>query len=227
VTDEFLLAHARNLRAGLQHASGYDDEVATIYNVLRLVQKQAVVPAASDQAGKAGDRSARVQAIKAELLADPTMMAAVGISIYVRGLKESEVSASGKAQAPTSRAPECAASNCGLPTDTIEAFRVIRDGERYDYCSVECAVSDAREIGRLEGIAESGKAQAEWIAVSERLPKRGEAVIAYDQFYGAIGEAIYWNGWAFAGERKDDCSVTHWQTLPPPPSSSTPGSSDG
>lgn len=42
MSDEYLLAIARNLRAGLQRAVDYDDEVATIYNVLLLVKREQV-----------------------------------------------------------------------------------------------------------------------------------------------------------------------------------------
>lgn len=37
--DERLLAMARNVRAGLLRATDYDDEVATIYNALRLARE--------------------------------------------------------------------------------------------------------------------------------------------------------------------------------------------
>jgi hypothetical protein len=134
----------------------------------------------------------------------------------------------GKAEALPSRSPECAAPNCGLSTDTAEAFRVIRDCEPADYCSVECAVSDAREIGRLEGIAESGKAQVEWVAVSERLPEEGALVLVYETGWTepAIGHHVG-GVWLAEDDDDDQLAVTHWMPLPPPPSSSTPGSSDG
>lgn len=65
------------------------------------------------------------------------------------------------------RRPECADPNCGLSTDTAEAFRVIRDCEQYDYCHVECAMSHERDLGRQDGIAET---QAEWVSVSGSVP---------------------------------------------------------
>lgn len=43
--------------------------------------------------------------------------------------------------------PSCAASNCGLPCSDITAYRVIRDGDPFDYCTVECAICHATQIG--------------------------------------------------------------------------------
>lgn len=44
MVDEYLLALARNVRAGLLHAVDYDDEVATLYVALQLAQRMRPLP---------------------------------------------------------------------------------------------------------------------------------------------------------------------------------------
>jgi hypothetical protein len=74
----------------------------------------------------------------------------------------------------------------------------------------------------------SGKAQAEWVAVGERLPEEGALVLVYETGWTepAIGHHVG-GVWLAEDDDDDQLAVTHWMPLPPPPSSSTPGSSDG
>jgi hypothetical protein len=68
-----------------------------------------------------------------------------------------------------------------------------------------------------------------WIKASERLPKSGERVFAFDEHYGRL--IGYWeggtNGWHREGEYEypdDICShVTHWMPLPNRPTTATVG----
>ena len=73
--------------------------------------------------------------------------------------------------------------------------------------------------GGLRWNPATGKVEGGWIAVGERIPSGYAPVIAYDEFYGIRGEATFHQGkWSFVGSQKDDCSITHWQPLPEPPS---------
>jgi hypothetical protein len=85
--------------------------------------------------------------------------------------------------------------------------------------TVFCAGSDQGQhmIAGYRALYEKGLSDAapRWIAVTERLPKRGEAVIARDKFYGSIGEAVCYDAkWSFVSSQRDDCSITHWQPMP-------------
>lgn len=56
-----------------------------------------------------------------------------------------------------------------------------------------------------------------WIAVSDELPKVYDTpVLGYDEFYGQIGLVIFQRG-RLVFERVDDCSISHWMSLPEPP----------
>ena len=69
-----------------------------------------------------------------------------------------------------------------------------------------------------------------WINVDERLPdpdnpNDGSRVIGFDEFYGRVGEAqlASWNKNRLVFIDSDDCSITHWQPMPLPPTA-TPDS---
>lgn len=56
-----------------------------------------------------------------------------------------------------------------------------------------------------------------WIRVTDQLPRGGEEVVAYDCYHKDIGIAsLYLGRLVFCDT--DDCLITHWMPLPPPPS---------
>lgn len=58
-----------------------------------------------------------------------------------------------------------------------------------------------------------------WIRVKDKLPKKRDIVIGYDQYYGHIGECHIapWNPERLVFLKSEDCDITHWQPLPDPP----------
>jgi hypothetical protein len=72
--------------------------------------------------------------------------------------------------------------------------------------------------------AEAGKAQAEWIAVSERLPEPGEPHLLYLSRKSIVRQGFRTSGkqW-FLDDGDPAPAVTHWRPLPEGPSKSTPG----
>jgi hypothetical protein len=88
------------------------------------------------------------------------------------------------------------------------------DCEEVDYDAAAALIEADRRAVVAQTLA------PQWIPCSERLPKKGELVIAYDEFYGCIGSAFMHRedgGWEFEGQHKDDCGVTHWMPQPGPP----------
>lgn len=72
--------------------------------------------------------------------------------------------------------------------------------------------------------AEAGKAQAEWVPVSERLPTKCTLVLVYEP--GWVEPAIgHYDGGVWLAEDDDDdqLAVTHWMPLPTVPSSAPEG----
>jgi hypothetical protein len=104
--------------------------------------------------------------------------------------------------------------------------------ERGERAPILTALNDAYNLAA----SASGKAQAEWVAVSERLPGEDQPV----QFHvrendlecvGYLRDGLWsdeLDRYAAGPQQYDMAHVTHWAPLlPPPSSSSTPGSSDG
>ena len=65
-----------------------------------------------------------------------------------------------------------------------------------------------------------------WIPVTERLPKEGEFVLVYGDFYPnkhdggviAVSKRMDWNYWQGFGRERN---ITHWMPLPEPPKEET------
>lgn len=56
-----------------------------------------------------------------------------------------------------------------------------------------------------------------WHAVADGLPEPAITVLAYDRFYGKIAPAEAHDGAIRYDDGDDDCDITHWMELPPPP----------
>lgn len=76
------------------------------------------------------------------------------------------------------------------------------------------AYAAGKEIARLVS-------SRRWIPVSERLPDKGDVVLAFCRDGGyTFQSACYWHGgWraAESGAPCDAVKITHWQPLPEPP----------
>lgn len=84
----------------------------------------------------------------------------------------------------------------------------------------DCSHCETENRRALYNAGLSDASRAGWVSVAERLPKKGERVLAYEEFYGCLGVAFMHRadgGWEFEGYPKDDCGVTHWRALPEPP----------
>lgn len=110
-------------------------------------------------------------------------------------------------------------------------------------CRLDSLCTGCRARHRIErelkAASASGKAQAEWQECRHGyMPRPGEKVMFWCRGWlaGATPGVGTFNGdfWEDETQMVNDAfvlvpnsEVTHWQPLPPPPSSSTPGSSDG
>lgn len=87
-----------------------------------------------------------------------------------------------------------------------------------------CAELVAQLEARLDALTAENKElreAARWIPVGERLPEFNETVTTYDAFYDKVGDGGYYGNdkhasWATSADG-DDCHITHWRPLPPPP----------
>jgi len=124
------------------------------------------------------------------------------------------------------------------PPPAQPAARVETSDEELRRIGYEAYVADddADPIGRCQderrAIFAAGRAfersrQAEgtsWILVTERRPRKNEAVIGYDRFYNRVGEAYDTGHNCDDGRPRlvfvdnDDCDITHWMPMPGRPS---------
>ncbi|WP_312281580.1 DUF551 domain-containing protein [Oscillibacter sp.] len=71
------------------------------------------------------------------------------------------------------------------------------------------------ELAKLEVEVQAAQASNRWIPVGERLPERGERVIAYSPAMGGTEAEIQISkGFMLHSKRTD---ITHWRPLPEPP----------
>jgi hypothetical protein len=116
-------------------------------------------------------------------------------------------------------------SVCHQCADTVEDPEVACLWAEDEQGNVTSEPSDHDKIIELQArLKEASKAQAEWVAVSERLPEEGVSVIV-DGGCAYLSSSGEWRTTS-GNHREIQWKVTHWMpipALPPPPSQSTPG----